>query len=505
MFVGAKARAGFRSALRRVVFARGRATRLLRPVLISTVGICLSFGLTASARVGAGAAQGGVRAKTARAHFPLSVRQISVREVRGRIVGAATIVNTGSVPVRSTAGALGLMRAAGWQGNGRSCLFGSLSLAPRSSRRVRFTTPLVYALPVGSGTYKVLICTDIYSQIRDLRRARTARWAASSRSQQLAARGHRARSRTRSSRPGFARVSRSSTASFRFAATVRRSTFECSLDGGPWLACSSPRRYTALVDGSHAFKVRARSPSGKQDPTPGHASWTVDTGTRAVSLTRPVSGSRTNNNNPVFSGAAGTAPGDSSRIKIKVFSGNTASGSAVRTFTATASGGSWLVAPSQPLVHGTYTAQAEQSESGGKTGMSTPSTFTINVTPQARVGGLTVRAARPASTTSTYSIGGSVSGLSGTVVLQDNGGDDLSVTGNGSFTFATPVGSRRRLQRHGQDQPQRSDAARSRAARARSPRRTSPASRSPAPQRRGARRRTTSTGRMVVWVLVGRR
>ena len=32
-----------------------------------------------------------------------------------------------------------------------------------------------------------------------------------------------------------------------------------------------------------------------------------------------------------------------------------------------------------------------------------------------------------------------VSGLSGTVVLQDNGGDDLSVTANGSFTFATPL------------------------------------------------------------------
>ena len=38
-----------------------------------------------------------------------------------------------------------------------------------------------------------------------------------------------------------------------------------------------------------------------------------------------------------------------------------------------------------------------------------------------------------------YSVGGTVSGLSGTVVLQDNGGDDLSVSGNGSFTFATPV------------------------------------------------------------------
>ena len=41
----------------------------------------------------------------------------------------------------------------------------------------------------------------------------------------------------------------------------------------------------------------------------------------------------------------------------------------------------------------------------------------------------------------TYSVGGTVSGLSGTVVLQDNGGDNLSVTANGSFTFATSLAS----------------------------------------------------------------
>ena len=41
----------------------------------------------------------------------------------------------------------------------------------------------------------------------------------------------------------------------------------------------------------------------------------------------------------------------------------------------------------------------------------------------------------------TYAVGGSVSGLSGTVVLQDNGGDDLSVSANGPFTFATKLAS----------------------------------------------------------------
>ena len=47
-----------------------------------------------------------------------------------------------------------------------------------------------------------------------------------------------------------------------------------------------------------------------------------------------------------------------------------------------------------------------------------------------------------ACTTTTYSIGGTVSGLSGTgLVLQDNGGDNLAVTANGSFTFPTKVAS----------------------------------------------------------------
>jgi hypothetical protein len=39
----------------------------------------------------------------------------------------------------------------------------------------------------------------------------------------------------------------------------------------------------------------------------------------------------------------------------------------------------------------------------------------------------------------TYTVGGTVSGLTGTVVLQDNGGDDLTVSASGSFTFATPL------------------------------------------------------------------
>ncbi|HEX3819773.1 MAG TPA: hypothetical protein VHW45_05555 [Candidatus Sulfotelmatobacter sp.] len=44
------------------------------------------------------------------------------------------------------------------------------------------------------------------------------------------------------------------------------------------------------------------------------------------------------------------------------------------------------------------------------------------------------------TTTTTYTIGGSVSGLSGSgLILQNNGSDNLSVSANGNFTFLTPI------------------------------------------------------------------
>jgi alpha-tubulin suppressor-like RCC1 family protein len=42
--------------------------------------------------------------------------------------------------------------------------------------------------------------------------------------------------------------------------------------------------------------------------------------------------------------------------------------------------------------------------------------------------------------TNTFTLGGNVSGLSGTgLVLQDNGGNNLTIAANGSFTFSTPI------------------------------------------------------------------
>ncbi len=53
-----------------------------------------------------------------------------------------------------------------------------------------------------------------------------------------------------------------------------------------------------------------------------------------------------------------------------------------------------------------------------------------------------VTSVQVACATPTYTIGGTVSGLSGTgLVLQNNGGNNLTITANGSFTFSTAIAS----------------------------------------------------------------
>lgn len=54
-------------------------------------------------------------------------------------------------------------------------------------------------------------------------------------------------------------------------------------------------------------------------------------------------------------------------------------------------------------------------------------------------GGSSAPTFTPTPPPSTYSIGGTVAGLSGTVVLQDNGSDNLSVSRNGAFAFSTSL------------------------------------------------------------------
>ena len=99
---------------------------------------------------------------------------------------------------------------------------------------------------------------------------------------------------------------------------------------------------------------------------------TADLVPPAVTLVNPADGSTTTDSTPTYDGSAGTAAGDSTTVTVKIYAGATATGSPVQTLTTTQSGGSWTVDGSPALGDGTYTAQAEQSDSAGNTGQSAP-------------------------------------------------------------------------------------------------------------------------------------
>ena len=88
----------------------------------------------------------------------------------------------------------------------------------------------------------------------------------------------------------------------------------------------------------------------------------------------------------------------------------------------------------------------------------------------------------PVPPPATYTVGGAVNGLTGSgLVLQENGGADLTVAADGSFAFAPPLATWCCVQRDGQDQPTiPGRPARSPTAQAPSWRPTSPTSPSPA-------------------------
>ena len=54
-------------------------------------------------------------------------------------------------------------------------------------------------------------------------------------------------------------------------------TFECSLDGGPYIACSETATFPDLGEGPHTLSVRSVDLAGNVDPNPVANAWTVDT------------------------------------------------------------------------------------------------------------------------------------------------------------------------------------------------------------------------------------
>ncbi|MDQ3865593.1 MAG: Ig-like domain-containing protein [Actinomycetota bacterium] len=149
-------------------------------------------------------------------------------------------------------------------------------------------------------------------------------------------------------------TTRFTSASFTFAADDPAATFACRLDGAPFTACTSPKSYSGLAEGTHTFEVRATDAAGNSDPTPATRTWTIDaTPPAAPTIDSPAEGSTSTTGTVTLSGTA--EPGST----VQLFEGTTARGT-----TSVSAGGSW----SRTLVgvpDGTHTYTAKASDAAG--------------------------------------------------------------------------------------------------------------------------------------------
>jgi methionine-rich copper-binding protein CopC len=79
-------------------------------------------------------------------------------------------------------------------------------------------------------------------------------------------------------------------ATFTFSSSEAEASFECRLDGEAYSACTSPKSYTNLSDGSHTLQVRATDTAGNTDATPANYTWTVDITAPTLSGVTPADG-----------------------------------------------------------------------------------------------------------------------------------------------------------------------------------------------------------------------
>jgi myo-inositol-hexaphosphate 3-phosphohydrolase len=79
-------------------------------------------------------------------------------------------------------------------------------------------------------------------------------------------------------------------ASFSFASSASGSTFACSLDAASFTACTSPKNYSGLSEGSHTFQVRATDSAGNTG-SPASQTWAIDVTAPTVTATAPGAGS----------------------------------------------------------------------------------------------------------------------------------------------------------------------------------------------------------------------
>ena len=150
----------------------------------------------------------------------------------------------------------------------------------------------------------------------------------------------------------------SASATFEFSASDAASglgSVQCSLDGAPFAACTSPHSLSSLPEGQHTFSVRATDNAGNVSSAASRT-WTVDAAVpSAPVITAPAQGSRINSASFAVKGTA--EPGST----VELFEGTASRGTATA-----ASSGSWSVTLSG-VANGSHTYTARATDAVGNT------------------------------------------------------------------------------------------------------------------------------------------
>ena len=151
----------------------------------------------------------------------------------------------------------------------------------------------------------------------------------------------------------------------------------CSRLPRRWLRVRGRVSAAVLADGVYTARARQLDAAGNSGLSSAHT-FTVDAGVPQVSIGQPSAGQVLSQGAVVVGGSASSASGDGPSVTVRVYAGSEASGSAgVHATRALISSGAWqLTTPA--LADGSYSVQAEHSDSAGHATLSTAVAFGVD-------------------------------------------------------------------------------------------------------------------------------
>jgi hypothetical protein len=174
--------------------------------------------------------------------------------------------------------------------------------------------------------------------------------------------------------------------SFTFTSSELGSSFECSLDGGSYAACTSPKSYPTIQSGAHTFRVRSTDPAGNQDQSPAERSFEVVAPPTAT--TEPASAVKSTS---ATLNASVNPRGLSTTYQFE-YGLTTSYGSTAPATAKSAGSGSTTVAVAEPITGlapgTTYHVRVSATNSAGSV-KGVDKTFTTTATPQVVTGAAT--------------------------------------------------------------------------------------------------------------------